>query len=640
MRRWLPGLFLAVLMLFFSMPAAAQEDAFCGTLTAAQGRGGSTVDLAIQYDGSLGPLGSFVFQIDFDPQRFTYQQVKRWGEGLREHYVLADTVGDGQAAIVYTQKTADTAYGRAGEVLMCRFQVREDAPEGNGDFRLRVSQVYSPQGEPLCPDREEVLPFSVLEPISSTAALLGLSPSQGALEQPFTPEQLFYTMTVPYEVKSLTFTATPAEGASCRVNRKNLGAGGSETEFQITVTAADGKTKQVYHVTVFRQEKEPFSDDAALLSLTPDTGSLEQAFSPDRLSYTMTVPYEVKTLTFTAAPAEGASCRVNRKNLGAGGSETEFQITVTAADGKTKQVYRVTVFRQEKEESPESTESASGEALLLSLVPGTGSLEQAFSPDRLSYTMTVPYEVKSLTFTATPVEGASCRVNRKNLGAGGSETEFQITVTAADGKTKQVYRVTVFRQEKEESPGTESASGEALLLSLVPETGQLDQAFSPDRFSYTMSVPFSVTSATFQTQPAPGASCRVNRKNLGAGGSDTDFLFTVTAADGKTKQVYKVTVHREEKEGTAGSLSPSPSPSQEDEEGPHPTSVPVPVEGEEGQGTAPPEIMVEGQSSSLTYTLALGAFLILLYASGPVSRWLFQKKEKAGKGKGNGGKPS
>ena len=634
MRRWLPGLFLALLLLLFSLPAAAQEEcAFRGTLSAKEGRGGSTVDLTVYYDGSLGPLGSFVFWVDFDSQRLACQKVSL-GEGLRGHYTLDDTVGDGQAAAVYTQKTADTAYGDAGEVLKCRFQVREGAPEGDGDFRLRTAQVYSPQGEPLCPDREEALPFAVLGPVSSTAALLDLAPSQGALDQPFSPEQFFYTMTVPYEVKTLTFTATPAEGASCRVNRKNLGAGGSETEFQITVTAADGKTKQVYRVTVYRQEKEPLSGEASLLELAPDTGKLEQTFSPDRLSYTMTVPYEVKTLTFTATPAEGASCRVNRKNLGAGGSETEFQITVTAADGKTKQVYRVTVYRQEKE-------PLSGEASLLELAPDTGKLEQTFSPDRLSYTMTVPYEVKTLTFTATPAEGASCRVNRKNLGAGGSETEFQITVTAADGKTKQVYRVTVYRQEKEDN--LESGTGEALLLSLVPETGQLDQAFSSDKLRYTMTVPFSVTAVTFQTQPAPGASCRVNRKNLGAGGSDTEFLFTVTAADGKTKQVYSVTVHREERESSSasGKLSPSPgqspapspSPPREGEDGPYPTSVPVPVEGEEGQEAALPEILVENQDRSLAYTLALAAFLVLLYVSGPVSRWIFQKKEKAGKDK-------
>src|SRR5699024_10138097 len=91
------------------------------------------------------------------------------------------------------------------------------------------------------------------------------------------------------------------------------------------------------------QVLEPPSSDASLLDLVPETGELVPSFDPDRLDYHLTVPYEVKQLTFLAEPAAGASCRVNRKNLGAGGSETEFRFTVTAEDGKTKREYRVQV---------------------------------------------------------------------------------------------------------------------------------------------------------------------------------------------------------------------------------------------------------------------------------------------------------
>ena len=163
----------------------------------------------------------------------------------------------------------------------------------------------------------------------------------------------------------MTFTAEPVEGAAYRVNRKNLGAGGSDTVFKITVTAADGETKRVYEVTVHRNEKEEeeepaLSDDARLLSLTPASGTLTPAFDPDRLEYTLTVPFEITTMTFTAEAAEGATYRVNRKNLGAGGSDTVFKITVTAADGETKQVYEVTVHRSEKVSSSSSSSSGSG----------------------------------------------------------------------------------------------------------------------------------------------------------------------------------------------------------------------------------------------------------------------------------------
>ena len=93
--------------------------------------------------------------------------------------------------------------------------------------------------------------------------------------------------------------------------------------FRITVTAEDGETKKEYHVTVHRQEKEEeekpeLSADASLLSLTPASGTLTPAFDPDVYEYSLTVPFEVTTMTFTAEAPAGATYRVNRKNLRCG----------------------------------------------------------------------------------------------------------------------------------------------------------------------------------------------------------------------------------------------------------------------------------------------------------------------------------
>ena len=62
-------------------------------------------------------------------------------------------------------------------------------------------------------------------------------------------------------------------------------------------------------------------------------------------------------------------------------------------------------------------------------------------------------------------EGATYRVNRKNLGAGGSDTLFRITVTAEDGETKNEYQVTVHRQEKEEEAKPELSADASLPVS-------------------------------------------------------------------------------------------------------------------------------------------------------------------------------
>ena len=257
--------------------------------------------------------------------------------------------------------------------------------------------------------------------------------------------------------------------------------------------------------------------------------------------------------------------------------------------------------------------------------------------------MTVPYSVDAVTFQAEPAPGATCRVNRKNLGAGGSDTEFLLTVTAADGKTKQVYTVIVHREEKP------VLSGDAYLVSLLPDTGQLDQPFSPERFDYTMTVPYSVDAVTFQAEPAPGATCRVNRKNLGAGGSDTEFLFTVTAADGKTKQVYTVIVHREEKvpvptqAGTAGepspgpTLAPKPAPTvlvEPQEEGQGILAASPPVVASTAAGRKGPVAVIENGREPLVYVLALCFFMVALYLSKPAAKWLCRA---LGMGKKDGG---
>ncbi len=454
MRRWVPGMLAAVLLLMISLPVgAAEKPPFSVSLTKTQGAAGGPLGLTLSYDGAQGPLGAFVLWVEYDPQVLTCEPPV-FDRSLREGYLFTAGPEEGRLAAVYTQKSAELAFTGSERMLFWRFQVKEDAPAGSTALRVRAGQVLSPEGESLCPDGEETVAYEVLAPPSGDASLLALAPDEGRLDQDFSPEQLRYTMSVPYTVKSLTFTAQPAPGATCRVNRKNLEAGGSETEFKITVIAEDGETRQTYQVDVYREPKEPPSGEALLTALTPKEGQLEQEFSPERLHYTMRVPYSVKSVSFTAVPAEGASCKVDRRDLEEAGSTTTFAITVTAADGKTTEIYRVDVYREEKD-------PALMDASLRSLVPETGELEPPFSPEELEYVMTVPFSIKSMSFTAEPAEGAACKVNRKNLGAGGSDTEFKLTVTAADGETKQVYRVLVHRQEQVKASATAAPSGTA-----------------------------------------------------------------------------------------------------------------------------------------------------------------------------------
>lgn len=437
---------LFVLALALLWGGSVRAASFSASLSVEEGRPGTQVEARFFYNGTLSGVAALRIRLEYDPEVLRFQEVQ-YGDQL-EKGEAATKNEDGVLSTVVTLPGEETSLD-IGDLLVCSFLVRGDAPLEKTLLRASVFQVVDGNSEPVQEVMETELALQVLPPPSTDARLLSLVPETGQLTPAFHPEVLEYRLSVPFEVTSMTFAAQPAEGASCRVNRESLGAGGSDTLFRITVTAEDGETQRVYQVTVHRQEKEEepeLSQDTRLLSLLPETGELVPEFEPGILEYSLTVPYEVTAMTFSAQPAEGASCRVNRKNLGAGGSATLFLLTVTAEDGESKRVYQVTVHRQEKEEEEKPT--LSQDARLLSLTPEQGQLSPAFDPEVLEYRLTVPFEVTTMTFAAQPAEGASYRVNRKNLGAGGSSTLFTLTVTAEDGTAKRVYQVTVYRQEK------------------------------------------------------------------------------------------------------------------------------------------------------------------------------------------------
>lgn len=438
--------FLFVLALALLWGGSVRAASFSASLSVEEGRPGTLVEARFFYNGTLSGVAALRIRLEYDPEVLRFQEVQ-YGDQL-EKGEAATKNEDGVLSTVVTLPGEETSLD-IGDLLVCSFLVRGDAPLEKTLLRASVFQVVDGNSEPVQEGMETELALQVLPPPSTDARLLSLVPETGQLTPAFHPEVLEYRLSVPFEVTSMTFAAQPATGASCRVNRESLGAGGSDTLFRITVTAEDGESQRVYQVTVHRQEKEEepeLSQDTRLLSLLPETGQLVPEFEPGILEYSLTVPYEVTAMTFSAQPAEGASCRVNRKNLGAGGSATLFLLTVTAEDGESKRVYQVTVHRQEKEEEEKPT--LSQDARLLSLTPEQGQLSPAFDPEVLEYRLTVPFEVTTMTFAAQPAEGASYRVNRKNLGAGGSSTLFTLTVTAEDGTAKRVYQVTVYRQEK------------------------------------------------------------------------------------------------------------------------------------------------------------------------------------------------
>lgn len=119
--------------------------------------------------------------------------------------------------------------------------------------------------------------------------------------------------------------------------------------------------------------KDVGSSDATLKSLTVDGGSLVPAFSPNTLSYTVTVPYDVTALyVFPTTNDSRATHTIDGDEFLSVGTKTRT-IIVTAQDGTVKK-YVITITRQPKAtvkptETPSATNKPGQSATVSPVTP-------------------------------------------------------------------------------------------------------------------------------------------------------------------------------------------------------------------------------------------------------------------------------
>jgi hypothetical protein len=256
------------------------------------------------------------------------------------------------------------------------------------------------------------------------------------------------------------------------------------------------------------------------------------------LSYTVSVPYSVSSITVTGVAADSlaAVSGGGRRELEEG--DNTFTITVTAEDGVTTKIYTVVVTREAR---PLSTD-----ATLSNLTVSEGELTPAFNPDATTYTVNVPNSVTSISVTGEAGdENATVAGNVADTTLEVGNTVIIITVTAEDGETAETYTVTVVRAAPSVDPPTPTPSTNATLTSLTVSAGTLTPTFNPDITTYTVNVPNSVTSISVTgTASDRSAIVEGNKTDMQLEVGSVEISIVVTAEDKETKRTYTVTVIR------------------------------------------------------------------------------------------------
>jgi hypothetical protein len=280
---------------------------------------------------------------------------------------------------------------------------------------------------------------TALAAASNDCTLTALDSTQ-PLSPTFSSSALAYAVALPASVGSVTLTPTAAAGATFTMNGENVlfkeyavDFGGTVTAL-IAVTAEDLTTTQTYTVTITRD----MPDASRLLALGAGAGVLAPAFDPLVNRYTLTLPENTASVTFTPVKAISASKLYINGRLRASAS-------VSVANGHSRIVYLrvVTAAGVQNVYTVKVVRDKSANADLKRLFINVKGLTPAFDPSVTSYTLIVPEKRNSIAIMAKAAGPyAKVTINGKRGAArivkinNSSANVVTIVVTAQAGNTK------------------------------------------------------------------------------------------------------------------------------------------------------------------------------------------------------------
>ena len=333
-----------------------------------------------------------------------------------------------------------------------------------------------------------------------------------------------------------------------------------------------GKTKDLsdsIKIEVKQKEKEPeptLSSDATLknLGITPSKYDFT-GFKKATTAYSVTVPNDAKTISIYATPTDtkATASGTGSKTLKVG--KNTYSIKVTAEDKKTTKTYTLTITRKEKdEESAETEPVVSTDATLrnLGITPSKYDFS-GFKKATTSYEVEVPNDAETISIYAAPTD------TKAKVSGTGTQTlkegknTYEVKVTAEDGKTTNIYTLTITRKEKqeeaeepEEDPDKEpemeaeepTETTVAGIKNIEIEKYTLSPSFNQEVYDYTVNVTDEIKKLDIKTE-ATSDDIEVEivgNENLKTGKNTITILARDIKSDATTTYQITATVGEEE----------------------------------------------------------------------------------------------
>ncbi len=357
---------------------------------------------------------------------------------------------------------------------------------------------------------------NVTRKANSNAFLSSLEVVGQTLSPDFNKNQLSYTVNVDSLVDKITINATSEVSTSTVNGTGDFTLVTGPNNFNIDVTSEDGTVK-TYVIVVNKQASN--NNYLSNLAITP--GTLTPDFNKDTLSYNVHVDNDTTTMTIVADKEHPAATVTGDgvKSLSVGAQT--FDIEVKAENNETR-TYKITVERDASSNNDLSDLTIDGETV------------EGFNKDLLKYEISVDNSVESINIGAVKVDETATVTGTGNISLNTGKNTLNVTVTAEDGTIK-IYELEV----------TRAKSSNNYLSALSVKEGTLSPDFAKEVLSYSITVPYEVTSLTIDAQKEDSAAViEIDSNNNFVVGANKVYV-NVIAEDG-TVRTYTINVTRQQ----------------------------------------------------------------------------------------------
>lgn len=412
-------------------------------------RAGDTITVSFKVEGTN--ISGMEGRLSYDASQLTFVS---WKQVISSKWKIKMN-GDTGKFVAYDE--TGTAKISSGTLFSVTFKVNAHLEVGTA-VTVSFTDVKLSAGAEDIPVGTVSYTKTILEPLSADNLLSSLSVGY-TLTPAFDPNVLNYSVTVPFEVSALDITAAAKDTKSAVKTTKPYLKANGHTTVTVTVTAENG-AQRIYSIDVFREQDPNYqpSDVSSLKSLLVKDFFLSPAFSEERFSYVLWLPYEVSSLEITGHASDSKAQGVTVD----GADELKVgvnyvYVTVTAEDGISKSVYTITANRAQnpdyEEEPLPPVEPVSNNAVIAGIILETTtdgekytSAMFGFNPEVYDYNFTLDEDVTGFSLAATPEdEAAMVRILGNMHPEKGETVDAVVLCTAPDGVTTQTYVIHVTR---------------------------------------------------------------------------------------------------------------------------------------------------------------------------------------------------